>query len=107
MKNAVFTLLTGIALAAVFPLAAAAVPEGAANDGFHGRASVIESAQIPQSEPDDFGPFPMAGEKKGCMETCSVKDGGYHGSGNVMDAPVNDGAESKGGHSDDAGGMEE
>lgn len=106
MKNAMFMSLMGIALTVVFPLAAAAVPEGAAHGGFHGGARVIESAQIPQQGPEDFGPFPMAGEKKGCMETCSVKDGGYHGSGNVKDLPAGEGAEKKGGSGDDSG-MEE
>ena len=106
MKNAMFSLLTGIALAAVFPLAAAAVPEGAAHDGIRGRAAVTESAQLPQTDPNDLAPFPMGGEKKGCVETCSVKDGGYHGSGNMMDAPANDGAGKKDGPGDDSG-MEE
>lgn len=104
MKNAMFALLTGIALTGLFPLAAAAVPEGMAHDGFGGRAGAIESAQIPpQQGPDDFAPFPMGGEKEGCMETCSVKDGGYHGGGNVEDTPADDGAGKKGGEVEDSG----
>ena len=99
-----FMLLMGIAPTAVFPLAAGAVPDGAAYDGFRGKAAVIESAQIPETEPNDFGPFPMSGgEKKGCVETCSVKDGGHYG-GEEKDASADDGAKSKDGGSD-AGGM--
>ena len=105
MKNAMFLLLMGIAPAAVFPLAAGAMPDGAAYDGFRGKAAVIESAQIPETEPNDFGPFPMSGgEKKGCVETCSVKDGGYYG-GTEKDASADDGAKSTHGSGDDAGGM--
>ena len=106
MKNAMFLLLMGIALAAVFPLAAGAVPDGAAYDGFRGKAAVIESAQIPQTEPNDFGPFPMSGKKEGCVETCSVKEGGYYG-GQGKDASTDDGAEGKAGRGGDAGGMED
>jgi hypothetical protein len=106
MRNAMFLLLLGIAPAGVFPPAAGAVPDGAAHDGFRGRAAVIESAQIPQTEPDDFGPFPMSGEKKGCVETCSVNDAGYNGAGS-KDASTHEGAESRDGRGGDAGGMEE
>lgn len=105
MKNAMFLLLMGIALAAVFPLAAGAVPDGAAYDGFRGKAAVIESAQIPETEPNDFEPFPMSGgEKKGCVETCSVKDGGYSG-GTEKNDSADDGAKGTGGSGNDAGGM--
>lgn len=106
MRNAMFMSLMGIVLVGAFPLAAAAVPESAPQEGLHGRAGVIESAQIPQPGPDDFAPFPMGGKKEGCMETCSVKDGGYHGSGNVNDAPAGEGAGKKGGSGEDSG-MEE
>ena len=76
MKNAMLLLLMGIAPAAVFPLAAGAVPDGAAYDGFRGKAAVIESAQIPETEPNDFEPFPMSGGKK---EGCSGNDAGGMG----------------------------
>ena len=106
MKNAMFLLLMGIAPAGVFPLAAGAMPDGAAFDGFGGKAAVIESAQIPQTEPNDFGPFPMSGKKEGCVETCSVKDGGHYG-GEGKDASTDNGAESTDGRGGDAGGMED
>lgn len=96
-------LLMGIAAAAVFSPTAGAVPDGAAYDGFRGKPAVIESAQIPQTEPGDFGPFPMSGgEEQGCMETCSIKDGVDRG-GQGKDASTDHGAESTDGG--DAGGM--
>ena len=104
MRNAMFMLLMGIAPAAVFPLAAGAVPDGAAYDGFRGKAAVIESAQIPETEPNDFEPFPMSGKKEGCVETCSVKDGGYSG-GTEKGASADDGAKGADGSGNDAGGI--
>jgi len=103
MRNAMYLLLMGIAQAVVFPPTAGAVPDGAAYDGLGGKAAVIESAQIPETEPNDFGPFPMSGKKEGCVETCSVKDGGYYG-GAEKDASTDGGAKSTDG-SGAAGGM--
>lgn len=104
MKNAMFLLLMGIAPAGLFPLSTGAMPDGAAFDGFGGKAAVIESAQIPQTEPEDFGPFPMSGKKEGCVETCSVKDGGNYG-GEGKDASTDE--DMQDGSGGDAGGMED
>ncbi len=46
------------------------------------------------------------GEKKGCMETCSVKDGGYYG-GQGKDASTHGGAESTDSGGAGAGGTED
>ena len=102
MRNAMFILLMGIAPAVVFPPAAGAVPDGAAYDGFGGKAAAIESAQIPETEPNGFGPFPMSGKKEGCVETCSVKDGGYYG-GSEKGASTDGGVKNTDGRAGDAG----